>query len=138
MKCLTCGNSSFDRPVDKSSLEIWYCKVCGNECAVRCHHIPDLSEMQISDLFIGTACIDPGPNALKSLMKLKKVLAFSERFEPALLEAQYKAGKLKWELGYFLDFEVAQAFAMCQAIGIPVTFEIVRSPPYATAAGETQ
>lgn len=94
--------------------------------------------MQISDLFIGTACIDPGPNALKSFMKLKKILAFSERFDPALLEAQYRAGKLKWELGYFLDFEITQAFAMCQAIGIPVTFEIVRSPPYATAAGETQ
>jgi ribosomal protein L37AE/L43A len=135
MKCLNCGNSSFDRPVGKSSLEIWHCKECGNECAVHCNYIPDLSGMQMSDLFIGTAFINPGPDALKSLMKLKRVLAFAERFEPARLEAQYRAGKHEWDLGYFLDFEVAQASAMCQGAGVPVTFEIVRSPPYAISAG---
>jgi hypothetical protein len=91
--------------------------------------------MQMSDLFIGTASIDPGPDALKSLMRLKRVLAFVERFEPARLEAQYRAGKHEWDLGYFLDFEVAQASAMCQGARIPVKFEIVRSPPNTTSAG---
>jgi len=135
MKCLNCGNSSFDRPADKSSLEIWHCKECGNECAVHCNYIPDLSGMQMSDLFIGTAFINPGLDALKSLMKLKRILAFAERFEPARLEAQYRSGKHEWDLGEFLDFEVAQASVMCQGAGVPVTFEIVRVPPYATSAG---
>ncbi|NHZ97592.1 hypothetical protein [Massilia sp. CCM 8734] len=138
MKCLNCGNSSFDRPVDKSSLEIWHCKECGNECAVHCNYIPDLSGMQISDLFIGTASIGSGPDALKSLMKLKRVLAFAERFEPAQLEAQYRAGKHEWDLGYFLGFEVEQASVMCQGAGISVRFEIVRTPPYAPSAGQVQ
>lgn len=129
MKCLNCGNSSFVRPVDKSSLEIWHCNECGNDCAVHCSYIPDPSGMQISDLFIGTATVGPGPDALKSLMKLKRILAFAERFEPALLETQYREGKHEWDLGYFLDFEVQQASAMCKSAGISVTFEIVRYPP---------
>lgn len=135
MKCDYCGNSSFDRPVDKSSLEIWHCKDCGTEFAVHCNYIPDLSGMQMSDLFIGTALVNPGPDALKSLLKLKRVLAFAERFEPARLEAQYRAGKHELDLGHFLDFEVARASAMCQDAGVPVTFKIVRSPPYSTPAG---
>ncbi|WP_073213331.1 hypothetical protein [Massilia sp. CF038] len=90
----------------------------------------------MSDLFIGTAFINPGPDARKALMKLKRVLAFAERFEPARLEAQYRAGKHEWDLGEFLEFEVAKASAMCQGAGVPVTFENVRSTPYATTVGE--
>jgi hypothetical protein len=91
--------------------------------------------MNMSDLFIGTVSIDPGSNALTSLMTLKRDLAFAERFESARLEAQYRAGKHTWDLGYFLDVEVAQVSAMCQGAGIPLTIDIVRQPPYATSAG---
>lgn len=135
MKCLSCGNPSLDRLGDRSSLEIWHCKECGNECAVHCNYIPDLSEIQVSELFIGTAFVEHGPDALKSMMKLKKILAFAERFEPARLEAQYRAGKRHWDLGYFLDFEVAQASAMCRGAGILVKFKIIRSPQNASSAG---
>jgi|GEM_PF-2638124 len=74
------------------------------------------------DLFIGTAVISPGAEALKSLLKLKKALAFAERFEPAKLEAQHKTGNLTWELGCFFDFEVAQAKAECRRIGVSASF----------------
>jgi ribosomal protein L37AE/L43A len=131
MKCPNCGSSSIVGPTEKTSLEIWHCNECGNECHVHCNYIPDLSGVPMHDLYVGTTSVNPGSDALKSLLRLKKVLAFAERFEPARLEEQHRAGKLTWELGYFLDFEVAQATAVCLGIGVPVTFEIVRPPPSA-------
>lgn len=122
MKCERCGSSDFDMPAEKSALEIWRCKECGDELAVHCHYLIDLTMMPKHDLFIGTASIQPGFDALKSLFKLKKALAFAERFEPAKLEAQHKAGRLTWDLGYFLDFEVVQAEAECLRSGISAVF----------------
>ncbi|GJI93261.1 hypothetical protein [Duganella hordei] len=122
MKCEKCGSFDFDRPEEKSALEIWYCKKCGNEVPVHCHHIPDLSALPTHELFIGTVSIKSEAEALKSLFKLKKVLAFAERFEPLGLEEQHRAGKLTWNLGYFLDFEVAQAKAECLRIGVTAAF----------------
>jgi hypothetical protein len=122
MKCERCGNSDFDLPVEKSALEIWSCKACGNEHAVHCHYLIDVPGLRTHDLYIGTTTIQPGIDALKSLLKLKKVLAFAERFEPARLEVQHNAGRLTWDLGYFLDFEVAQAEAECLRIGISAVF----------------
>jgi hypothetical protein len=131
MKCPNCGGSSFVRPAEKSALENWNCNECGNGCPVHCNYIPDLSGMQTHDLLIGIASVRPGTDAVKTLFKLKKALAFAERFEPARLEEQHRAGKLTWTLGYFLDFEVAQAAAVCLGIGVPVSFEIVRHLPAA-------
>lgn len=122
MNCLKCGSSNLERPEVASALEIWICKDCGGELAVHCHYLPDLSGIPGHELFIGTAFIGSSAEALKALIQLKKVLAFAERFEPFKLEEQQKAGKLTWELGYFLDFEVEQAKIACANIGVTTSF----------------
>jgi len=122
MNCPNCGDSDFDIPVEKSVLEIWHCRKCGSKLAVHCHYTLDPSGMQRHDLFTGTAFIDPGGEGLKALLKLKKALSFAERFQPAKLDEQHRAGKLTWDLGHFLDFEVQQAEAECERIGIRASF----------------
>ncbi|RRS05048.1 hypothetical protein EIP75_05575 [Aquabacterium soli] len=125
MECSSCGSSDFYIPAEKSALEIWTCKKCGSENAVHCNYGFDLSKIQLHDSFIGTASIDPGTESLKALFKLKKALAFAERFEPSKLEEQHKAGKQTWNLGYFFDFEVQQAAAECLRAGIHASFDKV-------------
>nr|WP_315490391.1 hypothetical protein [uncultured Rhodoferax sp.] len=106
-----------------SAMEIWQCKDCGNEFAVHCNYLPDLSQMQLHDLFVGTVVVEPGAQSLKALIKLKKALAFAERFEPAKLETQQKAGSLTWNIGQFLDFEVTRATEECKRVGVHAYFE---------------
>lgn len=103
-------------------MEIWHCKNCGNGCAVRYNYIPALSDVKGHDLFVGTASVSTGIKGLKALIQLKKALSFAEHFVPARLDEQHRAGKLRWDLGYFLDFEVQQAEAECERIGIAALF----------------
>ena len=105
MNCLKCGSSNLERPAVASALEIWICKDCSGGLAVHCHYLPDLSGIPGHELFIGTAFIGSSAEALKALIKLKKVLTFAERFEPFKLEEQQKAGKLTCDL-CLLDLEV--------------------------------
>src|SRR4051812_43774192 len=125
MNCPTCGSSDLHRPKEKSALEIWQCNNCGGELAVHCNYTLDLSDMQLHDLFIGIAFITPGDDGLKALLKLKKALSFAERFEPAKLDEQQRAGELTWNLGPFLGFEVQQAEAECKRVGIRASFNKV-------------
>jgi len=74
------------------------------------------------DLFVGTASVSTGITGLKALIQLKKALSFAEHFVPARLDEQHRAGKLCWDLGYFLDFEIQQAEAECERIGIAASF----------------
>ncbi|MDR0202992.1 MAG: hypothetical protein LBJ40_12610 [Delftia acidovorans] len=103
-------------------MEIWHCKNCGNGCVVRCNYIPDLSDVKRHDLFVGIASVPTGMAGIKALIQLKKALSFAERFVPGRLDEQHRAEKLRWDLGYFLDFEVQQAEAECARIGIAASF----------------
>jgi len=125
MKCSKCGSLIVNGPAEKSALEIWQCEKCESEFAVHCHYLPDLSGIQARGLFTGTAFISSGAESLKALLKLKNKLAFAERFEPTKLEEQQRAGKLAWDIGYFLDFELERASAACVSAGVSVRFSEV-------------
>lgn len=73
-------------------------------------------------LFVGTVSLDPETDALKALLKLKRALAFAQRFEPEKLDEQHRAGKRTWELGIFLGSEVPRAAAKCSQAGIRASF----------------
>lgn len=122
MECVVCGASDFQRPLVKSAMEILRCKNCGNDVAVRCHYLVDLTGVQLDKRFVGTVAVSAGTDALKALLKLQKALAFAERFEAGKLAEQHRAGELSWELGEFFDFEVERAAAECLKMGISVTF----------------
>lgn len=122
MECVVCGASDFQRPLVKSAMEFWRCKNCGNDAAVRCNYVVDLAGVQLHKRFVGTVAVSAGTDALKALLKLQKALAFTERFEAGKLAEQHRAGKLSWELGEFLDFEVERASAECLRMGISATF----------------
>ncbi|ANH68542.1 hypothetical protein [Mitsuaria sp. 7] len=109
-------------PATPSALEIWQCQNCGNEIAVHCHVALNLSAPAGRELFTGTVTIDSEKDALKLLLKLKHALSFAERFEPFKLEAQHREGRLIWDLGLFLDFEVERAEAACIRAGARATF----------------
>jgi hypothetical protein len=79
--------------------------------------------MQRRSLFVGTAFIAPGAESLKALFKLKKALAFAERFSPFKLEEQHREGKLTWDLGDFFDFEIQRAAGECSRIGVRTSFK---------------
>lgn len=123
MKCESCDSTNLHRLGPMAALETWQCKDCGNQFAVHCHYPLDHSHMESCDLFSGTVVVESGSQSLKALLKLKKALAFAERFEPAKLEAQQKAGKLTWDIGQFLDFEVARATEECRRAGVQASFE---------------
>ena len=127
MQCSSCGGTEFDRPNTISALEIRRCKACGTEAAVHCNYVPDLSNVKLHSLFLGTAFVGPESGSLKVLLKLKKALAFAERFEPEKLVEQHRAGKLDWELGLFFDFELERAEAECRRMGLQASFRKVTS-----------
>lgn len=128
MKCFSCGAADFASPQLIAALEIWHCKHCGAEELAHSNYAPTLSElatMPRSRLFVGTAFIAPGSESLKALFKLKKALAFAERFSPFKLEEQHREGKLTWDLGDFLDFEVQRAAEECSRIAVRTSFKEV-------------
>lgn len=127
MKCSVCGGTEFDRPNAIAAMEIRRCKTCGAEAAVHCNYVPDLSNVQLHSMFMGTVLIGPETEALKALLKLKKALAFAERFEPEKLEEQRRAGKTTWKLGLFFDFELERVKTECQRIGLQAHFSKVES-----------
>ena len=109
-------------------MEIWKCRKCGGEVAVHCNYVPDLAGMPpLHDRFVGTVSVELEAEALKTLLKLKKVLSFAERFVPSKLEDQHRDGKLTWDLGEFFDFEVERATAECLQSGVEVRFKRVET-----------
>ena len=125
MQCSSCGGTEFDQPSAIAALEIRPCRNCGTEVAVHFNYVPDLSNVKLHSLFLGSASIGSEAESLKVLLKLKKALTFAERFEPEKLVEQHRAGKLNWELGLFFDFELERAQAECRRIGLHVSFDKV-------------
>lgn len=120
MECLSCGANDFARPQARAAMEIWRCKNCGTEAAFHCDYPLSMPRRSV---FLGTAHVESRAQALKAMLKLKKALAFAERFSASRLEEQHRKGQLTWELGYFLDFELERAKAECSLAGVSSSFK---------------
>lgn len=77
-------------------------------------------------LFLGFHSVASSKAAIKSFIKLKKILKGCEWFDLSKLEKQKMEGKSRWELGQFLDIEAEKIQRLCGEENIEIEFvEIV-------------
>ena len=123
MQCPKCNSADFERPAERCALEIFRCLCCGEELAVRCHYsVPDEFRSK-HEVFRGRYLV-ADDTATKNFIKLKNMLRGCQWFQLSQLEAQRLDKAKVWDLGFFLDIEVAQIKLACQQNSIEIIFEL--------------
>lgn len=125
MSCPECGSGEAHRPAAPCSYEEWTCKSCDHVYWVRIHYLIEPGPDHVMHvMFTGTYIPCYPREAIKSHIKLKRLLKGCERFSLAQLERQFVDQQPVWELGDFLDDDVERLLPECERLGLQIEFRV--------------